>query len=97
MDGAQVALRRGLCGLSEGLSCSEEGAYIVPGREALGCGWPWGDGGVLLSRGEVRGNVLEGKACVCLWRVGVQTGVPVVLPLGTGGACCVEGVCGKVV
>lgn len=70
-----MALRRGLCGLSEGLSCSEEGAYIVPGREAQGCGWPWGDGGVLLSRGEVRGNVLGGEGlCVSLESWGADGG-----------------------
>lgn len=56
----------GMCGLGEGVSCSEKGAHKVLGRELLGCGWPWGDEGFVVSRGEVRGNVLEGKACVSL-------------------------------
>lgn len=51
----------GVCGLGEGVSDPEEGTCVVPGREAVGCGRPWGDGGVVLSRGETRGKVLEGR------------------------------------
>lgn len=85
-----------MCGLGEGVSGPGEGACTVPGREVLGCGGPGGDGGVLLSRGEAKGNALEGRGRpVCHWRTGVQVGVTVVLPWGTGGTCCEEGVCGK--
>lgn len=44
------------CGLHEGVSSSEEGACVVPGREALGCGWPWGDGA---QQGEEQGETSQ--------------------------------------
>lgn len=85
LEGVQVALRRRVCGF-EGVSGPEEGACGVLEREVLRSGWPWGHGGVVLSREEAKENDLEGWGRpVCFWGVGV----PVVMPCNATGVCAV--------